>query len=484
MTTMGTVIALFAFFNAVRVIAYLPQIVTLWRVNDGAPAVSCTTWVLFAASHLSTVCYALLALADWRMALIFGVNAVCCLAIVGLVIIKRIQHARSTRGIDGVAERRLGASAVLAAPLGLALAASHSIDGQAANAATCTAPIVVTTHADEADPDGCAGKACSLREALALAETCARTEPVIVRLATGRYGLGHIGFAHPLAPTPIIRARGNSAFVVTGSLRIEGEGALIEREPDVAAFRLFDVAPDAELALVGVSLRGGMDGAHEGGAIHVRQDGRLMLDRSKISGSVARLGGAIYAAGLVHLTNSRIAGNQADRGGGLFVAPTGVVRARGGQFRDNVAVGSAGIGGAIESLGELDLRGTEIVDNGARHGGAISAGRPGRLTMQGGRVANNTAAQRSAALELLSDAEIADVVYERNTPADCAWRFASPTFRQGCAGTVLPKRWRGGAWSAGLPDAQSRSVMAQRSAVTPGRGDRLENTGAPGRASP
>lgn len=147
MTTMGTVIALFAFFNAVRVIAYLPQIIALLRVNDGAPAVSCTTWVLFTASHISTVSYALLALADWRMALIFGVNAVCCLAIVSLVIIKRLQHARLTRGIDGVAARRLGAGVVLAALLGPALAASLLTSEQAAHAATCTAPIVVTTHA-------------------------------------------------------------------------------------------------------------------------------------------------------------------------------------------------------------------------------------------------------------------------------------------------------------------------------------------------
>jgi hypothetical protein len=88
-------LTLFALCNALRVFAYLPQIVAIARDRSGACAVSQTTWGLFAASNLSTMAYAVFALQDWVMAAIFGASAGCCLAIVGLTALKRAQLKRN-----------------------------------------------------------------------------------------------------------------------------------------------------------------------------------------------------------------------------------------------------------------------------------------------------------------------------------------------------------------------------------------------------
>lgn len=87
-------VAIFAVSNSVRVVAYVPQIVRLARDREGAAAISCLTWVMFAVSNLSTVAYAVVVLDDWRMAAIFGVNMLCCLLIIGLTVYKRAVTGR------------------------------------------------------------------------------------------------------------------------------------------------------------------------------------------------------------------------------------------------------------------------------------------------------------------------------------------------------------------------------------------------------
>jgi hypothetical protein len=86
-------LTIFALCNSIRVFAYVPQIVTVARDPNGATAISYTTWSLFAASHLSTVAYAVLSLEDWRMAAVFGANTACCGVILGLTAIKRARFA-------------------------------------------------------------------------------------------------------------------------------------------------------------------------------------------------------------------------------------------------------------------------------------------------------------------------------------------------------------------------------------------------------
>ena len=58
-----------------------------WRA-----AVSLSTWVLFAVTNATTVCYALAVLNDRVMALVFALNTACCVAIAGMTASKRAHH--------------------------------------------------------------------------------------------------------------------------------------------------------------------------------------------------------------------------------------------------------------------------------------------------------------------------------------------------------------------------------------------------------
>lgn len=74
-------LALFAASNSIRVLAYLPQIYKAAFDENGASAISRTTWSLFLVAHISTIAYALVNRSDPWLAVCFAGNAVCCLAI-------------------------------------------------------------------------------------------------------------------------------------------------------------------------------------------------------------------------------------------------------------------------------------------------------------------------------------------------------------------------------------------------------------------
>jgi hypothetical protein len=79
----------FAILNTARLIGYIPQIMRVHRDTDGAKAVSVATWTLFAAANVATVSYALIVARDIPMAIVFGLNTVGCVAIVGFTVGKR-----------------------------------------------------------------------------------------------------------------------------------------------------------------------------------------------------------------------------------------------------------------------------------------------------------------------------------------------------------------------------------------------------------
>lgn len=101
MTPAEMAVVAFTTCNSVRVIAYAPQILKVARDQDGAQAVSCATWAMFALSHLSTVLYALLAVADWKMASVFVANTVCCVLILGLTLFKRTRRNADRTDLGG-----------------------------------------------------------------------------------------------------------------------------------------------------------------------------------------------------------------------------------------------------------------------------------------------------------------------------------------------------------------------------------------------
>ena len=89
--------------NSVRIFAYIPQIFKAVTDQNGATAISFTTWGLFFLSHLTTVAYAIVQLADLVIALIFVGNAAACLIILLIAVFKRKRYlkncARNTTNI-------------------------------------------------------------------------------------------------------------------------------------------------------------------------------------------------------------------------------------------------------------------------------------------------------------------------------------------------------------------------------------------------
>jgi hypothetical protein len=81
----------FALLNGGRAIAYFPQMIRVYRDPHGAAAVSLVTWALFAAANVATVCYALTVSNDRVVAIVFALNAVGCVAIAALTLVKRMR---------------------------------------------------------------------------------------------------------------------------------------------------------------------------------------------------------------------------------------------------------------------------------------------------------------------------------------------------------------------------------------------------------
>lgn len=125
-------VTVFAACNSVRLLAYLPQIVSVARDASGARAISCTTWSMFAVSHLSTALYAAAVLGDRGMAAVFTANMLCSLAIVAITICKRRGAEAAGKRPAGAAVRRDGSGMPAGLPRlrptpRLALAARHRL---------------------------------------------------------------------------------------------------------------------------------------------------------------------------------------------------------------------------------------------------------------------------------------------------------------------------------------------------------------------
>lgn len=79
----------YAFFNSLRLVSYIPQIIAVARDRHGAVAVSIVTWLVWVGANGTTALYAGLKLGDLPLALLNGFNTVCCAIVLGIVIYKR-----------------------------------------------------------------------------------------------------------------------------------------------------------------------------------------------------------------------------------------------------------------------------------------------------------------------------------------------------------------------------------------------------------
>lgn len=68
--------------NAVRALAYIPQICRAATDRNGGSGISYASWAMFLVAHLSTVAYAIVNASDWTLAAWFTLNAFCCAVII------------------------------------------------------------------------------------------------------------------------------------------------------------------------------------------------------------------------------------------------------------------------------------------------------------------------------------------------------------------------------------------------------------------
>jgi hypothetical protein len=95
-------LVVFYTFNALRVGAYLPQILRVAQDDSGAPTISYTTWSVWIGANGSTAAYALVIDPNWTLFAVNMLNAIGCGLVVALTALKRHQFA--ARGCGG-AER-------------------------------------------------------------------------------------------------------------------------------------------------------------------------------------------------------------------------------------------------------------------------------------------------------------------------------------------------------------------------------------------
>jgi uncharacterized protein with PQ loop repeat len=82
--------------NAVRMFTYVPQIVTVWRSQDGARSLSLLTWWSWVLSHITAIAYGVLVVRDLPFLMITLINLAGCGAVAAIAMRRRAQWRRRT----------------------------------------------------------------------------------------------------------------------------------------------------------------------------------------------------------------------------------------------------------------------------------------------------------------------------------------------------------------------------------------------------
>ncbi len=75
-------------------LSYAPQIRSVWKSKTGAQDISITTWLLWSATSLVSLLYALTVVKDFPFIAVSATSLVGSLAVSAMAVLRRIQHSR------------------------------------------------------------------------------------------------------------------------------------------------------------------------------------------------------------------------------------------------------------------------------------------------------------------------------------------------------------------------------------------------------
>ncbi|WP_326597081.1 hypothetical protein [Streptomyces sp. NBC_01803] len=165
---------------------------------------------------------------------------------------------------------------------------------------------------------------------------------------------------------------GNGLPVITSDITLLGAGTTIARSPSADDFRILQVAPEGELILSALTIKGGSTEGDGGGILN---EGDLTLNATQVSSNTAGWGGGIANYGdLVIDVGSRVTANSAEYAGG-GVASTGTVKVRASSIDHNSVTGTDALGGGLfNEYGVVLVEVSGIGSNSALGDGGSGAG--------------------------------------------------------------------------------------------------------------
>jgi hypothetical protein len=232
------------------------------------------------------------------------------------------------------------------------------------------------------------GDGCSLVEAIDNANNDAATHPEcmagtgadVITLAGNTYSYNYAGGPGVALPT------------ITSNLTIEGNGATIQKLPNISSFRILEV-DSGNLTLNQTTISGGS--YENGGGIYSRNS-TLTLNNSTVSGNSASGhpvpyytdgGGMLVENSTVTLNNSIVSGNSADDDAGGIFTRQSYLTLNNSIISENIAGGNGG--GISNFYSLLTVNDSTISGNRAQIGGGMAA--TGITILNNSTISGNTA---------------------------------------------------------------------------------------------
>lgn len=88
--------------NSARIISYLPQIIAVYRCDDGARSISLLTWTFWCVSHLAALLYGAVVIRDVFFCSVSAMNCLCTGIVSVLAFHRRRQWQQRSPGCGGV----------------------------------------------------------------------------------------------------------------------------------------------------------------------------------------------------------------------------------------------------------------------------------------------------------------------------------------------------------------------------------------------